>query len=236
MHLDGPVGALLGTALAADAPVFDDDLTLVAAMNRADRAADHAHRVQAGAAGGGHEVLFDARPFEKEPALAVVMGADAGLHALVAARAALQVHEHQLLALDQAELVGALGMEQARAGCQSRSFQGLPSLSGALGNHLGHLLPQQRDRRVHLIEQLFADANELYRTDFAFRIIVGMIVGQAGGHARAVFQHPHLAEKFPARTVSQDRGRTAGLLGLSQPAREHDFQEQAIAGPAEARE
>src|SRR5439155_25765266 len=91
VHLNRTIGALLGAALAADAPILDDDLAIVAAVNRADRAADHAHRIQAGSAGGGDQILVNTRPLEKKPAPAVVMSADTRLHAFVAARAALQV-------------------------------------------------------------------------------------------------------------------------------------------------
>jgi hypothetical protein len=51
--------------------------------------------------GRRHEILAEARSVEEEPAAAVGVGVDARLDALVAARAAVQVDQHQLLTLDQ---------------------------------------------------------------------------------------------------------------------------------------
>src|SRR4029078_5139369 len=99
VHWEGAVGALVAAEAAADAPVFHDHLAAVAAVDRADRAADHADRVEAGAAAGRVEGLGEAGAVEEQPAAAVVVGVDAGPHALVAARATVEVDQHQPLAL-----------------------------------------------------------------------------------------------------------------------------------------
>jgi hypothetical protein len=111
VHLNRTIGAVVGTEAAADAPVLDDHLTLVAAMDRADRAADRANRVEAGTAGRRDQVLVEARSGEVQPAVAVVMRPGTGADALVAASAAIQVDEHQALPLDQPQLVEAPGRQ-----------------------------------------------------------------------------------------------------------------------------
>src|SRR5262249_59257950 len=62
VHLDRAVGAILGTQPATDAPVLDHDLVVVPAVDRTDRAADHAHRLEAGAARRRHQGVLEARP------------------------------------------------------------------------------------------------------------------------------------------------------------------------------
>ena len=112
LHLDRAVGTLLRAAFAADAPIADEDFLVVTALNRVHRATDHAHRIETGPASGWHEILGLARPNQKETAIAIIVRIDAGAHAFVAARAAVEVDQHQLLAFDQAKLLAARGMDQ----------------------------------------------------------------------------------------------------------------------------
>src|SRR5205823_4894606 len=94
VHLDGAVRALPGAQLAADAPVFDDDLAVVAAVDGADRAAAHADGVQAGPARQRDQEAVETWPLQEQPAAAVVVDVHAGADALVAARAPVQVDQH----------------------------------------------------------------------------------------------------------------------------------------------
>src|SRR5262249_4175041 len=57
----------------------------------------------------------EARAGQEQPAAAVVVGVDAGAHALVTARTAVQVYQHQLPAHDQPQLLGTARV-QRRAG------------------------------------------------------------------------------------------------------------------------
>src|SRR5579862_9892871 len=54
VHLDRIIGTVLRTARAADAPILDDNLPMVALMNRTDRTTDQANRVFALPACGGN--------------------------------------------------------------------------------------------------------------------------------------------------------------------------------------
>src|SRR5262249_31727418 len=89
VHVDVAVRTLLGPAPAPDAPVLDDDLQGPLAADGPDRAADHAQRIAAGAAGRGDQVLVVPEPVADEPRHAVV-GLGARPDAGVASDAALQ--------------------------------------------------------------------------------------------------------------------------------------------------
>src|SRR5476651_1290961 len=102
VHDDRSVRALLGAHFAADAPVLDHYFAVAAAMDRPDRATDHAHGIETRPARCRDQVLSKARTVQEQPAAAVVVAIDASLDAFVAARAAVQVDEHEPLALDQA--------------------------------------------------------------------------------------------------------------------------------------
>ena len=54
MQVDIAVRTIAGAKAATDTPVFNDDLQRVPPPDRAHRAADHAQRISALAAGGGH--------------------------------------------------------------------------------------------------------------------------------------------------------------------------------------
>ena len=111
--MDRAVGALAFAQAAADAPVANANLADVAAVDGADRAADHAHRVEALAARNGRQVVAEPRAVEVQPRVAVVVHGDARLDALAAARAAVEVDEHQPLALHQAEVLELRQVAQA---------------------------------------------------------------------------------------------------------------------------
>ena len=100
MHVDVAVGAKLGAFAAADAPVFDNDLEILLASDRTDRALRHAERVAAGSTGGGDEEMFVAQTIAEQTRDAVVRlgaGADAG----IAAGAIVQVDEQEILRFEQ---------------------------------------------------------------------------------------------------------------------------------------
>jgi len=111
VHLDRAIGTVLGTLLAADAPVLDDNVEVIAATDRANRTADHAHRIATGPARGRNEEAIEAFAVEEEPRSTVGMRFDTLLHALIAARAAIQVDQHQLLALDEAHGLKAIRLK-----------------------------------------------------------------------------------------------------------------------------
>src|ERR1700691_6105066 len=60
VHLDRVVRTIESTARTADAPVLDDDLPVVAFMDRADRTADQADRVLALPARRRDQIILDA--------------------------------------------------------------------------------------------------------------------------------------------------------------------------------
>ena len=68
MHVDVSVGAIVGAQAASDAPVLNDDFQRIAPANRADRAADHAQRVAALAAGSRHEIFVEAQALANQTA------------------------------------------------------------------------------------------------------------------------------------------------------------------------
>src|SRR5207247_2631806 len=72
VHVDVAVGTVLGALAAADAPVLDDDLARLAPADRADRAADHAVRVEARPARRRHQVVAEAQPLADQARHAVV--------------------------------------------------------------------------------------------------------------------------------------------------------------------
>src|SRR5262249_51418125 len=100
--------------LAADAPVLDLDLERAAPPDRADRTADHALRIGAGAAGHGDQIVTEARPVAREARDAAV-GVGARLDAFVAARATLESDQQRVLRVVEVEL-DQLGRERALGG------------------------------------------------------------------------------------------------------------------------
>ena len=68
MHVDIAVRAVLGAQAAADAPVLDDHFQRIAPPDGAHRAAHHAQRIAALAAGGRHQILVEAQAFADQAA------------------------------------------------------------------------------------------------------------------------------------------------------------------------
>src|SRR5206468_888091 len=110
----------------------------------------------------------------------VVMTVDTGTDALVAARAAVQVDEHQMLALEQAEFLEALGHDQGTAAVAGRLAEfGACVVSVLTGRFLEGAL-ESRGLADDVPKKLRADAHHLDLAEFA----VGVIVGNAGRYAR----------------------------------------------------
>src|SRR5260370_35976815 len=59
VQIDVAVGTILRAKATPDAPILDDDFERIASSNRADGTADHAQRVAALAATGGHAALIE---------------------------------------------------------------------------------------------------------------------------------------------------------------------------------
>ena len=108
VHLNRIVRALPLAQPAADAPIANHNLSVVAPLNRPHGAANHAGRVQTLPAGRGHQEPVESRAIEKQPRITVVVRVDTGPHAIAAAGAAVKVDQHQLLALNES-LVAKLG-------------------------------------------------------------------------------------------------------------------------------
>src|SRR5262249_35448579 len=115
IHLDGAIRTLLRTTLAADAPIADNNLLVVSTLYRVHGAADHADRIETRSASRGHKILAVARSNQKQSAARVIVRPHAGLDALVAARAAIEVNQHQLLAFDQTKLLSTGGSSKVES-------------------------------------------------------------------------------------------------------------------------
>src|SRR5262245_57943723 len=102
MHVNVAVGAVGRAQAAADAVALDLDLlALAVAVDRIDRAAHQAVRIGARTATAGHQPLVDPQTVANQPRDALMRVA-AGLGALVAARAGLQVQNQQALSVVEA--------------------------------------------------------------------------------------------------------------------------------------
>ena len=99
MHVDVPVGAKLGTFPATDAPILDDDLEVLLAPNRADRALRHAKWVAARSTSSGDKKVIVAQTVAQQAGHPVV-GLCASAHASVAARAIVEIDEEEILRLE----------------------------------------------------------------------------------------------------------------------------------------
>ena len=101
-HANVVVGTRVGAGSAADARVVVDDhhAAPLGAVDRARRATDHAHRVGAVHARIGHHPVIVSLAVADEHGIAAV-GRGAGAHAVVAPRAAVEVDEHRLGAVDE---------------------------------------------------------------------------------------------------------------------------------------
>src|SRR5437016_10048385 len=67
VHVDVAVRTIVCTLAATDTPIFDDDFPRVAAANGANRAADHAIRIQTRTTGARHQVLVETESLADQP-------------------------------------------------------------------------------------------------------------------------------------------------------------------------
>lgn len=104
-HPDILVGTAVRACPTANACLVIDlnDTGRVLASNRAGRATDQAHGISALHAGVGHHMMANNRTMSHEARVSV-MGVSAGLHAIVATRAAVHIDQHGLLTVDQSTL------------------------------------------------------------------------------------------------------------------------------------
>ena len=187
MQVDVAVGAVVRAQAAADAPVFDDDLERVAAADRADRAADHAQRIAALAAGSGDQVFVEAQTFADQAGDAVV-GIGASAYALIAARAALQVENQQALGFHQAVGEKLINWQRLQLSCAAAILRGAFLCNGLeFGAHF----------REALEHQFKVSARDAY--DFH------VVECRAGGGPWASAEQGDLAEISAAREVSEDQ-------------------------------
>src|SRR5207244_4439891 len=98
-HEDITIGTVIRAQPATDAVILDDNLQVLAAMDRVHRTADHAMRIGARAAGGANEEVLEAEtvPEHARDGHAVRYSAvllNAALGAFVASRAKIHV-EHE---------------------------------------------------------------------------------------------------------------------------------------------
>lgn len=101
VQVDVAVGTIVGAQAASDAPIFDDHFERVSAADGAHGASDHAQRITALATGSGDEIFVEAQTLAYKAADSIV-GVRAGVHALIAAGAALQVEHQQALGFHEA--------------------------------------------------------------------------------------------------------------------------------------
>ena len=109
-HVNRSIRALVCTQLAADAVIANPDLPIVAPGDRPDRATNHADGIETTATGDWNEVFVKPRAIQIQPVAAVRMGIDARLDTGTAARAFLQVDQHQLLSLHQPQSLKLQGL------------------------------------------------------------------------------------------------------------------------------
>src|SRR2546430_3029047 len=183
VHVDVAVRAVLGTDTAPDAPVLDLDLERVATADRAHRAADHAEGVAALAARRRHEVVLEAQPLAHEARDAVVRRG-AGLHAQVAARAAVEVEEEEALGLHQALTQEVLEVD---VGGVRLDLDVLPRATLGLGEQV---LGDLGEALEHQPEVIGRDPHDL-----------DVVNRRAGGAPRRVLDEAHLAEVAAASLV-----------------------------------
>lgn len=103
MHDDGIVGTFVSAVGASDAEVviYHDHLADIGTLNSAGRAADQANRVFAMVAGASDEKVFILFAFAYKAGSAAVC-AGATSHTIIAARANIQIHDKDTVALHQA--------------------------------------------------------------------------------------------------------------------------------------
>ncbi len=185
VHVDVPVGTALGAQAAADAPILDEDLERVATADRAHRAADHAERIAARAARRRHQVLVEAQAVADQAGDALVR-VRAGADAEIAAGAALEIDEEQVLRLHQPL------REKVRDRHRADLLVTLLVLGQEAGGDLLQLGPDLGKALQHRVEVLAADLDDLH-----------VIERAAGRRANAGAQQPDLPEVTPPGEVAQ---------------------------------
>jgi hypothetical protein len=100
MQINISVRAILRAQAAPDAPILDNYFKRIASSNRPNGAPDHAERIAALPAAGGHKILVEAQAVAHQTRDPVVR-VSAGIHASVAARAILQIQNQQALRFHQ---------------------------------------------------------------------------------------------------------------------------------------
>ena len=184
-HLDVVVGTTVRAGRAADAgEIVDHDLPADGvAVDRAGRAADHAGRVDAMHAGvRDHDVVL--HPAVADELRVVVVTRGAGAHAIVAARAAVEVDKHRRGAID----VAFLDEELDHLRVESRGRLVLDVDVRLLLNPLAHItdLRLAETRRDKLLDDRRRDNEDVDVTDRAQgkletdRLVVFAIAEQLG--------------------------------------------------------
>src|SRR5580704_3509315 len=198
MEIDIAVRALLGAQAAADTPVLDYYFQRIAPANRSHRAADHAQRIQALAAGGRHQVMVEAQPLADQPGDAVVR-ISAGPHACIATGAAVQVQQQQTLRFHQtlrekAVERNALGYRQALAiHLHAVLFHGLklPPHGGKLAHHAIEVFGTDANQ-FHMIERRARRRADVAGKQSGFaKIIAARKIGEHHISARMRLRHLH---------------------------------------------
>src|SRR5260370_2878774 len=193
MQMDIAVGAILRAKAAPDAPILDDDFERIASSNRADGTADHAQRVAALAATGGHEVLIETQAVGDETSDAVVR-VSASVHASVAACTILQIQNQQALRFHQSlreELIDRHIVNHLHA----LLIRGAP-----FGGNRFEPSSNAGKTRNHVAEIVAGDSNEL-----------DVIERSATGGSHAAAQQADLAEVIATGKIGQDKF-SAGIV------------------------
>ena len=121
VHLDRPIRALIGTQATSDTPVADLDLTTVPPIDGPDRTANHAHWVEAFATGQWDQEILESGAIQIEPRVAVIVSSNTSVDTRSTTRTAIQVDQHQLLSLDEAELFKSGRLLSQRCGIDGHS-------------------------------------------------------------------------------------------------------------------
>ena len=147
------------------------------------------------AAGSRHQKFVEAQAFADQPRDAVVR-VGAGAHAVIAARAAFQIHHQQALRFHQA--LREEGIERRAGGGR----QALLVLLLALARPTFQALANGGELLHHLMELFGVDAHHFH-----------VIERGAGGRAHALAQQPDFAEISAAAQIGQHQIAARMRLG-----------------------
>src|SRR5262249_24600476 len=118
--------------------------------------------------------------------------------------ATVQVDQHELPALDQAQL-----LNPRHAGAEQPMAVG----AVAVGHDLGNVVAEIRGFDEKFVKHNRTDVKKFYGAHSAFRGIFGMIVGDTCRAASFSFEQAHLADRLILRTVYDHALRTRGVAG-----------------------